>query len=362
MNKVISEFVIHRGKQTCVDSLKDNSNIEVTVECKHGQRKVRWSRRNQLCKKCAIEKGAFNTSKVGRKITWGNKISKAKKNIKLSEEHKNALIKSRIRKICKKKNIDESQFDGFPTSGCQFKLRCFVMSAINKKITKYSVHQQDSMILNNLGYSVEQLRQHLEYRFKEGMTWENYGQWQIDHVKPESWFSYSSSQDDQFKQCWSLDNLQPMWASENLDKSNKYDGDYVPRKFYMLAGQFGVGKTTLCKELHDKFTIVHYDKINIKKLDSFIANNYFNKKPILIDIPANISTIFNRYKNKYEIDLILLIESPEVVAERISKRGGSPDINNIKKRYSRMLYIKDNYAKHSGSYDEVLSFLLNLET
>jgi len=361
VNKLITEHVIIRGKAVSVSELKEQSQIEVVVECKHGQRKVRWSRRNQLCKKCAAESGLFNTSKKGRSITWGSKISKVKKNVKLSEDHKSSLIKSRISKLCSKKGIEESQFSGFPTSGKQFKIRNLIMSSIRKNIIKYTVEQQDALILKALGYSVDELIKHLESNFKPGMTWANYGEWQIDHVKPESWFDYQSTDDDDFKKCWSLENLQPMWAWQNLDKSNKYEGEYRPRKFYMLAGQFGVGKTTMCKQLEHKFTVVSYDKTNIKNLDSIIANNYFNDKPILIDIPTNISTIYNRYKSKYEITLVLLVESPDVVAARILSRNGTANIEAIRKRYNRMLSIKNNYAHYSGNYNEVLDFLLSLK-
>lgn len=361
MNKIVSKTVMYRGKEIAVESLKENSNIKITVECKHGQRQVKWSRRNQLCKKCSAEIGLFNTSKAGRAVTWGDKISAAKKNVKLSDDHKKSLIKARIKKICEKKNIDESNFDGFPTKGIQFKLRTFMMNAINKKLTKYSVDDQDAMLIETLGYSIKDLKLSIESKFKDGMTWDNYGLWHIDHVRPESWYSYKSVEDDEFKKCWCIENLQPMWAKENIDKSNKYEGDHIPRRFYMLAGQFGAGKTTMCQHLHDKFTVIHYDKMNIKKLDSFIANNYFNEKPIIIDIPTNISTVYNRYKDRYEIQLFLILEDVDVISDRISRRGGTPNMQSISKRHARMLYIKESYADYSGTYDDVLSFLLNLK-
>lgn len=91
MNKVITKTVTIRGQEKSIDQLKENSNKKVTVECKHGQREVRWCRRHQQCRKCVAEAGLYNTSKVGRKITWGDKISKAKKGVKLSELHKKEL-------------------------------------------------------------------------------------------------------------------------------------------------------------------------------------------------------------------------------------------------------------------------------
>ena len=75
-----------------------------------------------------------------------------------------------------------------------------------------------------VGYDVHTLIRVLESKFQEGMTWENYGQWHIDHKIPRSWFYYETSDDWQFKVCWSLANLKPMWRFENISKGNKYAG------------------------------------------------------------------------------------------------------------------------------------------
>jgi len=72
-----------------------------------------------------------------------------------------------------------------------------------------------------VGFTLTDLMIHLESLFKNGMTWDNYGEWNIDHIIPKSKFTFSSSDDDQFKQCWSLQNLQPLWASENFSKRDK---------------------------------------------------------------------------------------------------------------------------------------------
>jgi hypothetical protein len=72
-----------------------------------------------------------------------------------------------------------------------------------------------------VGYSPKDLRTHLEKQFTDGMSWENYGKWHVDHIKPISSFIFNSSEDEEFKICWALDNLQPMWGIENIKKSNK---------------------------------------------------------------------------------------------------------------------------------------------
>lgn len=71
-----------------------------------------------------------------------------------------------------------------------------------------------------VGYSLNELAEHLERNFKEGMSWSNYGRngWHIDHIKPSSFFSYTSFKCSEFKQCWALENLQPMWEKDNIRK------------------------------------------------------------------------------------------------------------------------------------------------
>lgn len=72
-----------------------------------------------------------------------------------------------------------------------------------------------------LKYTPEELINHLEKQFTDGMTWDNYGQWHVDHVMPISVHDIHEIGDDEFMRCWSLSNLQPMWGDENIRKSNK---------------------------------------------------------------------------------------------------------------------------------------------
>lgn len=72
-----------------------------------------------------------------------------------------------------------------------------------------------------LGYTIEELMNHLESLFTDGMTWDNYGEWHVDHKKPMTLFDFTSTDDEGFKECWKLDNLQPLWANENLSKGSR---------------------------------------------------------------------------------------------------------------------------------------------
>lgn len=67
-----------------------------------------------------------------------------------------------------------------------------------------------------LGYSSVQLKHRIEKQFVEGMSWENYGEWEIDHIKPLTSFD----KDTEPSVVNSLDNLQPLWKEDNIAKYN----------------------------------------------------------------------------------------------------------------------------------------------
>ncbi|MBB5664743.1 DNA-directed RNA polymerase subunit M/transcription elongation factor TFIIS [Rhizobium leguminosarum] len=73
-----------------------------------------------------------------------------------------------------------------------------------------------------LGYSIDELKTHLERKFVDGMSWDNYGEWHIDHERPLASFQYETPECEQFKMAWCLDNLQPLWGSDNMSKGAKY--------------------------------------------------------------------------------------------------------------------------------------------
>lgn len=72
--------------------------------------------------------------------------------------------------------------------------------------------------LNLLGCSIDELKAHLQSKFIEGMQWNNHGQWHIDHVIPCSKFDLTKEAEQQ--KCFHYSNLQPLWAIDNIKKSN----------------------------------------------------------------------------------------------------------------------------------------------
>lgn len=74
-----------------------------------------------------------------------------------------------------------------------------------------------------LGYTMQELRAHIERQFTKGMTWEAVarGEVEIDHILPVSSFSITNHEDPDFRVCWGLANLRPMWAVDNRKKGGK---------------------------------------------------------------------------------------------------------------------------------------------
>jgi hypothetical protein len=120
------------------------------------------------------------------------------KNIESVREYNNNLIKHQRKTDPLKKLI--------------FNVRGRVYSILkNKTITK------SNKTFDIVGCTPEFLKEHLEQKFTEGMSWDNQGKWHIDHIIP---LSSAKTEEEIYKLCY-YKNLQPLWAEENLMKSNK---------------------------------------------------------------------------------------------------------------------------------------------
>lgn len=100
----------------------------------------------------------------------------------------------------------------------QYKLSCALRTRMSQAI------RNDSKVgsaVTNLGCSIEDLKKYLESLFQPEMTWENYGEWQIDHIKPLIAFDLTDIQ--QIKIVCHYTNLRPLWKADNINKRNLSD-------------------------------------------------------------------------------------------------------------------------------------------
>jgi len=73
-----------------------------------------------------------------------------------------------------------------------------------------------------LGCSIQELQKHLADLFTDGMSWDNYGEWHVDHIRP--CVSFDLADPEQQKICFHYSNLQPLWAVDNMSKGSLWQG------------------------------------------------------------------------------------------------------------------------------------------
>jgi hypothetical protein len=95
------------------------------------------------------------------------------------------------------------------------------MRSISQRIRTFLTGKDGESTSKIVGYSAADLVAHLERQFLRGMSWDNYGEWHVDHIIPLSSFKAESFDDPDVKRAWSLPNLRPIWKFDNIAKSNR---------------------------------------------------------------------------------------------------------------------------------------------
>ena len=114
----------------------------------------------------------------------------------------------------------------------EYKLRCVITTAIHRSLS----NKKDDVIKNILGYTIVDLKNHLESQFEDWMNWDNLGltskephkTWQIDHIRPVNTFNITDIHCKDFKECWALENLRPLDSYMNVSRPK--DGSDVVEK------------------------------------------------------------------------------------------------------------------------------------
>ena len=102
-----------------------------------------------------------------------------------------------------------------------FKLRYNIASLIRSSM-KGKGFTKSSKTAQLLGCSYQEFKAHLESQFTEGMTWENAGEWHLDHILPVS----CASNEEELIALQHYSNFQPMWGADNLSKSGSRPDDW----------------------------------------------------------------------------------------------------------------------------------------
>lgn len=233
---------------------------------KSGQKLKKY---NCTCDRCGVDRGYLPKSKAfvvcrpckTKEPEYRAKLKKTISAIRSSKESKNKTrqqmkqqvangwkpaiigmpmtLTRRIAMSCGQRHIPIEDFNGFSHEQPGYKIAQSFRKAIRKcKQSRVNV-STNVFLKEKLGYTFEELRSHLESKFKPWMNWRNHGQgpntWQIDHVIPLKlkkkngeyyWSQCELKNPDSFifKAAWGLSNLQPLLARDNCCKGNRYIG------------------------------------------------------------------------------------------------------------------------------------------
>lgn len=102
-----------------------------------------------------------------------------------------------------------------PKTNTNYIIKKNLRNYINKAVRNYETYK-NKKLLELLGCSFLEFRQHLESTFQSGMTWDNYGKWEIDHIIPCAAFDLTDS--EQQKICFNYKNMQALWKMDNINK------------------------------------------------------------------------------------------------------------------------------------------------
>jgi len=99
-----------------------------------------------------------------------------------------------------------------------YKMICNIRSRVSSYCKAIKLNK-NTRTKDMLGIDLAGFQAYMESKFQEGMTWDNYGQWHVDHIKPIS----LATTEQEIIELNHYTNLQPLWAVDNIKKSNKYE-------------------------------------------------------------------------------------------------------------------------------------------
>ena len=194
--------------------------VYCSKKCCDIQGKEDWKRRNKKQYLASERKRKRNKYSSDESYSKKLKLRSSKKYHSLTSDEKfdrnrrNRLREDPIKRRKYHKNYQNKRNKEDINHRLAGSLRARLRAAIKKNRTVKSFRTMELV-----GCTIDELKKHLERKFKKGMSWNNYGKWHVDHVVPVDFFDLTKIEEQ--KKCFHYLNLQPLLARDNLRKRNR---------------------------------------------------------------------------------------------------------------------------------------------
>lgn len=215
---VFTGALIGNKTRSCGCNGKRNDKGErLCAKCKLFVPLTSFSSTNSYCDSCTskVQKASYNKERASEKFKKAYPKHREKR-LTYAKKYRLANLEKVQENLKKWKLANPNYKKDKWKSDINFRIKENLRGRFYKAVKSNS---KSKSVTKLVGCTIQELRDHLSKLFLVDMTWDNYGKWHIDHKKPCSKFDLSKPEEQQ--KCFHYSNLQPLWAIDNLIKSNK---------------------------------------------------------------------------------------------------------------------------------------------
>lgn len=308
------------------------------------------------CRKCSLRatpdsRKKMSLAKLG-KAPWNkgrtedrkevrDKLSLAKLGKPPHNKNKSMSYEQKIKLSCAARKIKLSDFDELQTPQAKAERNRFAELQMHVKCFEKYNYKCDSCGLNNVLLNAHHKN-----------SWKFFPD---QRFNLENLVALCKPCHDSFHSTYGNGKSSPNTAAQYEEFKLKKSSKQKERKrVLVIAGASGSGKSWICKQLVDKFYYCEHDRVDKNNLRSFLYN--LEDTRIVYDPTVQVSSFIKRNSDIFDIDLIVIQESEDVIKQRLESRGGKLT-EHVKRRIVRMKNLAKN-SVFTGTSSEVLSFIL----
>lgn len=212
--------------ESCFTKKKDNKD-GLTTKCKDCQA-IYYQEHKEELKKRAKENYYKNKERYNEYDRQRSKTQNRKEWTKQWKENNQDKLQYY------RENRDNKKRYSTP----QAKIDKCIMGYLARSIKSNFDSKIGCMYKDNLTFTIQEFKSYFESLFTSEMSWNNFGEyWEMDHIIPKKFFSYVSTDDRDFKICWSLMNLRPLTIEENRTRPRDLGSDISEELKQQILGQ-----------------------------------------------------------------------------------------------------------------------------